>query len=84
MIYDIDRNKMLRFNDHAFESSDDRADNLSKKDFERNTTESTTDRSFLLRRLDEHDSRVAILAHSASLSARLVELMTRERAQKRR
>ncbi len=52
--------------------------------FELNTTESTTDRSFLLKRLDEHDSRVSILAHSASLSAKPAGFETRERAQKRR
>ncbi len=42
---------------------------LEQERFELNTTESTTDRPSLLRRLDEHGSRVAILAHSASLSA---------------
>ncbi len=32
VIYDIDRNRMLRLNDRAFESSDDRANSLSKRD----------------------------------------------------
>ncbi len=69
------RNRMLRLNDRAFESSDGRADSLNKGDFGRNTAEST---------ICWHGSGVAILAHSTSLSAGLAGLVARGRAQKRR
>ncbi len=76
VIYGIGlRNRMLRLDGRAFESSDGRADSLGKGDFGRNTAEST---------ICWHGSEIAILAHSTSLSAGLAGLVARGRAQERR
>ncbi len=81
--YDADRNKMLRFHDREFESFDDRNKFALEQERFESSRLRTRSESSLLKRLDRHDSKNAILAHTIFSQLRSVDLRTIERAQKR-